>query len=300
MKDGASIRFVNLHYSPDVAATAQRLTDLAEYLARDGFSVSVLCARGGYEGESRAYARREVRRGVLVRRIRSTHLGRDHHWGRLLDYATFMLSAFIHLLVTPRRTLVVALTTPPLTPSLAALVRLIRRHRIVVWSMDLHPDAEKALGMLPVRHPVTRILDRINDFGYRSAHVVVDLGAHMRARVVSKGVRPERTATIPVWGNDLHALPLGGNPLRTEWGLSGRTVVLYAGNAGMAHRFDEIVNVMARFEGDESVAFVFIGGGPRKKEILRAVEALGVTNFQYRGYVPQEQLAMVPGRVQER
>jgi colanic acid biosynthesis glycosyl transferase WcaI len=34
--------FVNQHYWPDVAATAQHLTDLAEHLAKDGFDVHVL------------------------------------------------------------------------------------------------------------------------------------------------------------------------------------------------------------------------------------------------------------------
>jgi colanic acid biosynthesis glycosyl transferase WcaI len=41
---GASLLFVNQHYTPDIAATGQCLADLAEHLAKSGYYVEVLAS----------------------------------------------------------------------------------------------------------------------------------------------------------------------------------------------------------------------------------------------------------------
>ena len=45
------ILFLNRYAWPDLAATAQQLTDLAEHLAGRGHDVRVLCSTGRYRGE---------------------------------------------------------------------------------------------------------------------------------------------------------------------------------------------------------------------------------------------------------
>jgi hypothetical protein len=42
---------------------------------------------------------------------------------------------------------VVTLTTPPLLPLAAALMKQLKGKCYGIWSMDLHPDAEVASGM---------------------------------------------------------------------------------------------------------------------------------------------------------
>ena len=62
-----SILFVNQHYWPDVAATGQVLSDLAEYLVGEGYRVGVLCSRGRYEGGRVEAPDREIRREWIQR-----------------------------------------------------------------------------------------------------------------------------------------------------------------------------------------------------------------------------------------
>jgi glycosyltransferase involved in cell wall biosynthesis len=225
--------------------------------------------------------------------VKTPGFGRKKSAGRILDYAAFFAGTFLHLLMRKRPDLVVSLTTPPLLASVVAVIHKLRGHPYAIWSMDLHPDAEKALGMLADGQPLTRLLDGINDFAYRNAAMVVDLGRHMQDRILAKGVDTANVATIPVWGNDPAPVPKEENPLIEEWGLSGKTVVLYAGNAGLVHSFDEIVAAMEALEGVPDLAFLFVGGGPRREEVLRETRARGIENFQYRGYVPMEVLPSV-------
>ena len=111
-----SILFVNQHYWPDVAATGQVLSDLAEYLVGAGYEVEVLCSRGGYQGGKVDAPSREIRRGVRVTRVPSPGFGRRRHRGRFVDYGTFLAQVAARLAVGRQRDLVVLLTTPSMLP----------------------------------------------------------------------------------------------------------------------------------------------------------------------------------------
>ena len=287
-----SVLFVNQFYWPDVAATAQMLTDLAEFLAADGFDVHVLAGAGAYDDTSAGPARTEVRHGGTIHRVRTTRFGRGRHVGRIADYATFYAGALAHV-VRRRYDVVVTLTTPPLLPVLGAMARRLRGVRYGVWSMDLHPDAEVALGMLAPESAAARALHALNDRGYGDADFVVALGPHMARRIVAKGVAPERVREISVWGGRDEVRPLApeDNPLRRELGLEGRFVVMYSGNAGLAHRFDEVTEAMEALRDHDRITFVVAGGGPRRPALEAFAEARGLGNVRFLDYFPRERLA---------
>ena len=64
--------FVNQHYWPDVAATGQILTDLAEHCAARGFEVEVLTGKAKYVSGGLDAPAEEVRNGVRIRRLATT------------------------------------------------------------------------------------------------------------------------------------------------------------------------------------------------------------------------------------
>src|SRR5438477_928042 len=147
-QSAARLLLVNQHYYPDVASTGQHLTDLAEYLAAEGYAVEVLTGRGKYVAGKMDAPASEVRNGVRIKRLRTTSFGRQSHLGRVVDYLSFYVRVLGALLLGHRRDGVLFLTTPPLLGFLGAIARVVRGQRYGVWSMDLHPDAEVASGML--------------------------------------------------------------------------------------------------------------------------------------------------------
>lgn len=292
-RDGAAaLLLVNQHYYPDVASTGQHLTDLAESLVRDGYSVEVLCAQGHYLAGQMEAPDREVHNGVHVRRLRTTSFGRGKHFGRLLDYFTFYVQVLVTLLFGRGYHGVIFLTTPPLLAFLGRIGRAVRGQRYGVWSMDLHPDAEVASGMLSARSVVARFLEWANRMGLRGADFVVDLGPYMKARLVAKGVAPERTATVHVWSKkeEIVPTPRDENPLIDELGLRDKFVVMYSGNAGVVHDFRDICEAMRALQDDPRIHFLFVGNGPRRAKIERYAREHHLTNFEYRDYFPREQL----------
>jgi glycosyltransferase involved in cell wall biosynthesis len=287
-----SILFINQHYWPDLASTAQHLTDLAEYLAEQGFDVHVLCSRGHYLSGSMEVPAEETHNGVHIHRVRATAFGRDTILGRITDYASFYSSTLARVLAGPSYDYIVTLTTPPLLPLVGAIARRVRGQAYGIWSMDLHPDAEVATGMLEDDGAPARLLHALNDAGYRNADFVVDLGTYMKRRIHKKGVPDDRLHTIPVWNKKEEIAPIehDENPLRHDLGLDDKFVVMYSGNAGRAHRFKEVLAVMKRLDGHPHIEFVFVGEGPQKGRIEAFAERHGLSNFRYLPYFPREDL----------
>lgn len=294
------LRFVNLHYAPDVASTGQHLTDLAEHLAARGIDVEVITAGGHYAGGRLDAPRREIRNGVRVRRLTIPGFGRRRRIGRVMDYAAFYLQVLWLICVGRPCEGTVLLTTPPLLCVAGWVGRWLRGTPYAIWSMDLHPDAELAAGMLRPGSRVASLLTWLNDHAHRGADFVVDLGPHMRRRLLAKGVAADRLHTVAIWGPtadrdrqrdpELAASVLG---LRARWGIGGQCVVMYSGNAGIVHDFDAVLNAMELLAHDSTVYFVFVGGGPRRGEIEQFAKARGIRNFAYYAYVPRGEVEQV-------
>lgn len=289
-----SLLFINQHYYPDLASTAQHLTDLAEYLVDEGFDVEVLCSRGHYLSGEMDVPAEEVHNGVRIHRVRTTSFGRKTNAGRIADYASFFVSVLLHLLRRPRYDAVVTLTTPPLLCVAAGIASTLRDQPYGIWSMDLHPDAEEAVGMISNDGVLSRVLHALNNWGYRNADFVVDLGRYMKQRISNKGVDNEQLRTIPVWSkkDEIYPVDSSENPLLRKLGpnMDDKFVVMYSGNAGLAHRFDEVLGALEAFSDDPEVFFLFVGSGPKREKIETFISSRGIQNATYLDYFPRDQI----------
>ena len=289
-----SLLFVNQHYWPDVASTGQHLTDLAEHLASHDYHVGVLCSRGNYVSGRVQAPLHETHNGVTITRVRTTGFGRAWHIGRLIDYSSFYIHALWAILRPgpSHPDVVVFLTTPPMLSVLGWIAKRIRGQRYGIWSMDLHPDAEIASGMLKRESALARLLAWMDRKGLRNADFVVDLGRHMKKRLVDHGVSPERCHTIPVWSRkeEVEPIPRDANPLIDELALRDKFVVMYSGNAGLVHEFGPILEAMRLTKDDDHIYWLFVGDGPRRAEIEQFINLNGIRNARYRGYFARQQL----------
>jgi len=283
------IVLVNQYFYPDMAATAQLLADLASDLAAGGHEVHVLSGRGSYAPErNRSLPRIEHWRGVHIRRLWCTNLGRGSRWCRLSDYLTFLVTASLALLFSKRANVTVCLSTPPLV-ALIGLIGKFRGSRFVYKVEDLYPDVAVAVGQLPKRSFLTRILSRLSSFILSRADRVVALDKAMSGQLSKRGSC--QTRVIPNWANGDAIRPdsEAGRIFRTEHGIEGQFVVLYSGNLGMAHRFDAVIDAAKQLAEERvSVIFLFVGGGPRLQTVK--TDAIDLPNVRFMEYQPRERL----------
>jgi hypothetical protein len=195
------------------------------------------------------------------------------------------------LLVARKFDVVVTLTTPPLIAVYATLAaRLFRRLRHVHWTMNLHPDIAIEMGLLRRTGPLARTLSALTDWQLRTSHACISLGDCMTARLNAKGINVTRISRIPMWGLDISGAD-SKDDFRTEWGLDGKFVVMHAGNAGAICTFDVVREAAIRLRGDDRFVFLFVGAGRQIRDLAAFAADRGLTNIQFRPYVPREQLA---------
>lgn len=278
---------LNQVYTPDTAATAQLLNELAVGLVARGHEVTVVAA-GTRSG-------REVLEGVEVVRVPATRLGKKTLLHRAADYASFYAGAFGALASVSRRRpdVYLALTTPPMIAAVPQLVALGRTPTVALVQ-DLYPDVAVALGAVTAGSPTHRAWAAATRASLSRAARVIALSEVMAEHLRGYGVKDERLEVIPNWAlAELESMPksTSGQSARLEYGLGDRFVVMYSGNHGAGHSFDTLLAAARRLRDRKDIAFVFVGDGVRKHEVESFVRREGLDNVKLFPLAPRERLA---------
>jgi colanic acid biosynthesis glycosyl transferase WcaI len=275
------IVFLNRYFFPDHSATSQLLSDAAFHLAGAGHEVHVITSQQLYDSPATRLVKFEIVNGVQVHRVWTSRFGRGRLIGRASDYIAFYCSAALKLLsLAGRGVVVVAKTDPPLISVPAAWISRWRGARLVNWLQDVFPEVASALGVKIFRGKLGEVARALRDGSLRSAACNVVLGERMAERVRERGVSSARIKVIPNWSDGSAITPLArnANPLRDQWGLANKFVVMYSGNMGRAHELGPVVEA------------VLIGDGAGRAALERDVAAKGLSNVLFKPYQPREQL----------
>lgn len=287
--------FVNRFYAPDHSATAQILTDLARFLAAEGFDVHVIASRSLYADPAVRLAAQERIDGVHVHRVWTSRFGRANILGRVMDYASYypaMMWALWRL--SRHRSVVVAKTDPPLVSVAAAVIARLRRARLVNWLQDLYPEVAVQMGLALFTGPLGEATRALRNASLKAAAINVAIGETMAGLLKAQGIDGRQVAVIPNWTDDEAVTPvaLPDRALRTEWGFAAEDfVVAYSGNLGRAHEAETLLGAARLLRDRPRIRFLFVGGGYHSQALVSRAAAEGLTSFSFRPYQPRERLA---------
>jgi len=286
------VLLINQTFYPDVAATAQHGWDLALHLRRQGHQVVAIASRSIYGQKGATLPKHEVVEGVEIFRVGASRFGKSGTVGRLIDFGMWYVLALWKALAVRRCDGCVAFTTPPFIALAGVMLRGVKGTRFVYWAMDLYPDVPVLYGMMKEGAFLTRRLEGIHRMILRRADRVIALGRCMRERIVAKGIDGAKVEIVRVWAdkNEVDPSAKAVNPLREEWGLAGKCVVMYSGNFGAMHEATTIFEGAKQLAGRGDIVFLFVGSGQRHKEAQEFAKAHGLTNMQFKGYQPRERL----------
>ncbi len=278
---------LNQYYWPGVEATAHLLTDLCEGLA-ETYDVDVITGvPRDHEGDPRTLQRR----GVSIRRVRSTAYDRTGIVARAVNYVTYLGSALVRGLSTKPPAVVLCMTDPPMVGAIG--LALSRRFRVplVVVCQDVFPETAVKLGR--ITNPLAvGILRGIVGSYLRRADRVVSIGETMSRRLVAKGTPPGRVVVIPNWVDVDEITP---QPRENQWardnGLNDRFVVMHSGNIGHAQSLDTLVRAAVLVQDLDRVEIVIIGFGARYAATFQLASDLGATNVRFLPYQSRTVLA---------
>jgi colanic acid biosynthesis glycosyl transferase WcaI len=285
---------IHQHYWPEIAATAQILSDLCEDLAAMGHQVTVLCGQPSYrplEGLTRL-PEREEHRGVRIRRVWSYTPSERSIPKRLVHYGSYFASSLAELLVEERPDVCFVMSTPPLLLGVSGtLNRLLRGVPFVYSVQDLYPDIAVHLGVIREGGVPARVIERVAAACYGAASALVTLSPGMARRLAAKGVPPERIHVVPNWADTSSVKAAErDNAFAREHGLADGFVVQYSGNLGLSQGLESIVGA-AELLRDLPITFALVGDGNARAGLERQAAAKQLRNLRFLPPQPRERLS---------
>lgn len=300
------------HFTPDIAPTGEVMATIANGLVQLGHRLHVITALPWYEhhrvaeGWTGRPARHEDMAWGRITRVHPFPTDKSNIPARAAAFGGFTALAGLAALAGERdgrhwrRPDVVFAMSPPLTLGPAGWAAARRWRAPFVFNVqDVFPDVAVELGVLTNARVITAAA-RMERFVYHHADAVTVLSDELAANVAGKLPAGDDHGKVRVIPNFVDTVAVAAGPrengYRAEFGLTGRTVVMYAGNVGLSQSLDLVLHAARAYatradEASRSVVFVINGGGSARVD-LEAVAA-DLQNVRFVDYQPKERLPEV-------
>jgi glycosyltransferase involved in cell wall biosynthesis len=294
------ILFLTDNFPPEVNAPASRTYEHGSRWVELGEEVTVItCApnfpKGKvFDGYKNSLWSEELIDGIRVIRVWSYMAANEGFFKRILDYLTFMVSAFLASLLV-RRVDVVVGTSPQFFTALAAwAVGFVKRVPFVFDLRDLWPESIKAVGAMR-QSVLLRMLERIEMFLYRKAARIISVTYSFRQELIRRGIDGGKIDVVTN-GVDMKRFSWRAKDisLQRELGFHGCFVAGYIGTHGMAHALETLLVVMKELQDHPKGRFIrllFLGDGAQKSHLIAEAESLGLKNVVFVDTVPKNMVA---------
>jgi glycosyltransferase involved in cell wall biosynthesis len=276
-------------------AGGTRHYELARYLVQAGHRFTAIASAISYLTGRRqpddGGTGREQDAGITVYRSYTFPALHRSFVHRVVSFLSFMISSFLAA-SRVKGVDVVWGTSPPIFQAPSAwLSARLKRSPFILEVRDLWPAF--AVDMRVLRNPVLiRIAEWLERFLYRRAdHIIVNSPAYV-GHVQSKGISAERVTVIANGVESAMFDPEAqGDEMRRQWGLDGYFVVLYAGAHGPANGLGMVLEAADRLRDQDDIAFVLVGDGKAKSELMRQAEDMGLSNVRF---IPAQPKSRMP------
>ena len=291
LSEAIALSIVTQFYPPDFAATGQFVEELAIRLS-ERIQVQVFTGQPGYAYQTTDAPAEESRHGVTVRRSRITHTRK--RIGRTLSSLLFCARSAWHLMKHEHRgDIVLFVSEPPYLQTLGYIANRLFKLPYACLVYDLYPDVAVELGVVSANHWLVRFWNAVNQRVWQRAASIIVPSETMKERIVARVPALEQKITvIHNWADPTWIKPLAkqDNAFAHTHSLVEKFTVLYSGNMGRCHDMQTILEA-ARELKDESVQFVFIGGGPKREDCIKTLQAWELTNCLF---LPYQDKAALP------
>lgn len=294
----ASVRilFLTDNFPPEVNAPASRTFEHCREWVKAGHKVTVVtCApnfpKGRvFDGYRNRLWQRETVEGIEVIRVWSYITANEGFVRRILDYQSYMVSAFLASLFVGRVDLIVGTSPQFFTACAAYAASRCKRTPYVFELRDLWPESIKAVGAMKNERAI-RFLEAVEMFLYRKSACVVSVTRSFKDILVRRGIDG---AKIEVITNGVDLSQFKPRPkdaeLTAKLGLEGKFVAGYIGTHGLAHGLETLIEAAERLKG-KGIAFLFLGDGARKEALKQMAAERKLDNAVFIDSVPKADVA---------
>jgi len=271
--------------------------EIAKYLVKQGHQVTIITSPVSYltgqnaQSKSRWVTRENSEPGITILRAYTYPALHRSFFHRILSFFSFMFSSFFIGLSVKKVDLVWG-TTPPIFQGWTAW--LLARLKIVPFVFevrDLWPAFAIAVGVLKNK-TLIRMSEWLERFLYRHADEMVVNSPGFIDHIRQRGAEH---ITLVENGVDVSMFDLAesGAEFRKTLHLENKFIALYAGAHGISNNLGVILEAAEITRENSDIAYVFIGDGKEKSNLMDEAAARGLTNVLFLPSVPKMEMNAV-------
>jgi glycosyltransferase involved in cell wall biosynthesis len=201
---------------------------------------------------------------------------------RVLTWAAFSTHYFFYLFIH-RFERIVVVTNPPTAPIITRIIARATRTPYFIILYDLYPDAAEQVGLFSRSSYFFSTWKKANRAVFGSARKIFTISDTMK-KAVSQYVSADKIITIHNWADTsyIKPIPKHENVFLSSHKLGGKRVVLYAGNMGLTHDLESLVEAARLLSNRQDVVFIMVGDGSKKRKLSDM--AAGMPNILFFPY----------------
>jgi glycosyltransferase involved in cell wall biosynthesis len=286
------IVYITQHFPPEIGAAQGRAYDMSSNLANLGHNLHVLTTFPNSQPIKKIYKKEKLNDLTVYRsfRIRDTKTSSIR---RLANYLSFMCSSCVSGLFVKKPDIIYA-TSPQLFQGVTGyFLSRIHRAKFVFEIRDLWVDFAELLGQFKNKK-LLNLARKLESFLYKKADHIIVVTHGYKKRLIDQGIPAEKITVIPNGVNPASLKPTASatmSPVKKQYGIEDKFLVLYAGNIGAAQGLDTVISAAEQLQHDPSIVFMIIGEGVEKQPLMDRAKALQLKNVVFVDSKKKEELA---------
>lgn len=294
--ESKKVLIVCQHFWPE----AFRINDICDFLLEKDCDIEVLCGIPNYPkgqfypGYSLFRNRRQVHKGMLVRRAAEIPRGNNSNPRIFLNYVSFPLASLFHIprLLTKKYDKIFIFQTSPVMMGLAGLIiGRIKKTETTTYVLDMWP--ENLFSVIPVKNKfLHRLATRVSHWHYKKSDKLVALSEKMKTRLQAVTKKPDgKIIVLPQACEKIYEtdIPDSGLEKRFSKGFN----ILFTGNISPAQSFETIIEAAKNLKasGVTDINWIIVGDGMSRGWLEAEVAKAGLKDdFYFEGQKPMEDI----------
>lgn len=241
------------------------MIDLANVFHQAGYQVNVIAGR-------LVERDKKLKHGVKFNKIIRYNKKTTFH--RLLTWIVATIQIWFLLILKFKNHNILLVSNPPLAP----LLTLFIPNRSSVLIYDIFPDALIDAGILKKQSIISTIWKKMNTKAYEKANTVYTITDGMK-QVLINYVSESKIKVVPIWIDNEYLKPVAihDNLFIQKYNLTGKFVVLYAGNLGKTGDVECMIE-LAKNTHDTDIQYLIVGDGVKREAIEKLIAEQRLTN----------------------
>jgi glycosyltransferase involved in cell wall biosynthesis len=287
------ILFLTHYFHPEVGASQTRILECARLLHARGYEVTVLTGFPNYpdgvipEPYRGRWLQTEDIDGIRVLRTRVYPAPNRGFGRRLVNHASFALSAMLTSWRAGHADVVIAESPPLFTAWAAVFIKRFRRAKLLLNVADLWPESAVQLGALKNRFAI-RGAEAIERYAYKHSDLITAPTPGVRRNLEERGDVDGKVRLLPNAVDVARFHPGAGSRN------GGAKRVMYCGTVGLAQGVRTLLEAARDLERERAeLDFVIVGDGAERAGLEKLAREWELQRVEFTGRVTHAEIPRV-------